>query len=306
MKVRNCRNVKFNGQFVLNNLSALRKTYKFKSGVLTLISVANRDGLKCDTCQNDKIHFELHPEYGMAMYAGTVRMTKDHDLLNSLEGSDGVHNQHLLCETCNTLRGNRFAEYKEFKDWYNSVLEKGLNPNTVINKVKRNFSYMDFHKNRYTASDMKNLMVSVDVMPVEVKNSLTEHFLIHQSFKAVKSMYGFHTLLSFSAKAWDDYLNELMVTIIKTRIKQDIQLGNTIFNVYKYKNSKKSIETFFIHLNKSIKDEYKNIKSTVQSGNVKKEVQEVLNKHEQSFKVIPMRPNFFQRLKNAFQVLVAA
>ncbi len=306
MKVRNCRNVKFNGQFVLNNLSALRKTYKFKSGVLTLISVENIDGLICDTCQNDKIHFELHPESGMAMYAGSVRMTKDHDLLNSLEGSDGVDNQHLLCETCNTLRGNRFAEYKEFKDWYDSVKSKGINPQIAIHKVKRNFSYMDFHKNGYSASQIPAIMGTIDVIPVDVKNILTEHFLKHQAFKAIKGMFSFHTLLSFSEKAWNDYLNELMVILVKHRTEQDIDKCNTNFNIYKYKNSKKKIETFFIHINEVIKIEYYKCKKNAHTVGIQKQIKKVMNNQEQSFKVIPVRQNFFQRLKNAFQVLVAA
>lgn len=306
MKVRHCRNVKFKGKFVLNNLQALRKQYKFNSGVLTLISVAIRDGLKCDTCQNDNIHFELHPEYGMAMYAGSVRMTKDHDLLSSLEGSDGADNQHLLCESCNQLRGNRFAQYKEFKDWYNSVRSKGINPHIAIQKVKRNFSYMDFHKNGYSASQIPAILGTIDVMPVDVKNTLTEHFLKHQAFKAVKGMFNFHTLLSFSEKAWNDYLNELMVALVKHRTEQDIQIRDTNFNIYKYKNSKKKIETFFVHINKVIKIEYQKCKKNAHAVGIQNQIKEVLNNQEQSFKVIPERLNFFQRLKNAFQVLVAA
>lgn len=291
----------------MNNFNELRKIYKFKSGVLTLISVAERDGLKCDTCQNEDIHFELHPEHGMIMLKGKVRMTKDHDLLNSLEGSDGIDNQHLLCETCNLMRGNRFAEYKEFKDWYNSVLASGANPKTEIRKVQRNFSYTDFNKNGYKLEKL-NTVGSINSIPQNVKDFLIQHFLKHQAFKPLSDMYEFRTLLSFSENAWNEMLNELMVKIVKQRTGKDIEVLNIKFNIFKSKKCKTQFDKFLYHLNDSIKIEYFKHKkcSFVVSPVIPVITNEVQQEVQEKIEVIEVKLSLFERLKNMFRPLITA
>ncbi|AFC21980.1 HNH endonuclease [Cronobacter phage vB_CsaM_GAP32] len=304
MKVLNCRNVKFKGEFVLNNITSLRKNYKFNSGVLALIEVAKRDGLKCDTCGNCDIHFKLIPESGMAMFMGKVRMTRDHDLLNSLNGSDDVDNQHLLCEDCNQLRGNRFAQYKEFKDWYESVIAEGKDPKKVVNKLNRNFSYTDYEKNGYSNKNPIQI-VQKDVMPDYLKEGLTKHFLKHNAFRVTKDFYSLSTMYSYTEKAWDDFLNELMVLVVKHRTNKITPVNNNKFSVYKYKKSNKSLETFLLHLNTAFKKEYQERKKVA------------VDVTEQSFTVIPVQEeqsiakvsvfsNILQRFKNMFQTFVAA
>ena len=307
MNIQNCRNVKFKGHFVLNNLEKLRKQYKFNSGVLTLIHVARRDGLKCDTCQKNHIHFELHPQFGMTMLMGKIRMTKDHDLLNSLDGSDDADNQHLLCEKCNSLRGSLFAQYKEFKDWYDSVLAKGLNPEKEINKITRNFSYIDFEKNCFNFSKFLTTIVKRDVIPQKIKKELTAHFFKHQSFKHVKGFYSIHTLLSFSDTAWDNYLNELIVSLVQFRTNKCVELGNAKFNVFKYKKSLTQIDIFLLHLNASVKVQYNKAKKKAYSTEALKFIKEQINKTETVQQhVIPVQYSLFDRIKSFFKVLVAA
>lgn len=48
------------------------------------------------------------------------RVTLDHIVLKSLGGSSSSDNLNYMCEDCNTLRGNMFAEQAEFIAWYHS------------------------------------------------------------------------------------------------------------------------------------------------------------------------------------------
>lgn len=48
------------------------------------------------------------------------RVTRDHILLKSLGGASDNTNLNYMCHHCNQLRGNLFAEQKEFMDWFKS------------------------------------------------------------------------------------------------------------------------------------------------------------------------------------------
>lgn len=306
MKVRNCRNVKFKGEFVLNNLEQLRKQYKFNSNALTLIEVAKRDGLKCDTCQASNIHFELHPEYGMTMYSSTVQMTKDHNLLKSLNGSNDASNQHLLCAKCNSLRDSRFAEYKEFKECYTDLLSQGLDPHKVISKMNRNFSYLDLNKNDF----IRNItIIPLDTLTNTIKKQLKEHYHKHGRFLA-NGFIQLNTVLAYNNTAWNEFINELVAELVLKRLGQKIEVRNTQFNIFKFKKSSQRIDVFLLHLTESIKKEYHKIK-TQHSKELKMQkrakvvpVTELLKtKPEQTFVVIERKPTWFERLKSYFQVL---
>lgn len=58
------------------------------------------------------------------------RVTRDHVLLRSLGGEEIKY----MCDRCNTLRGNYFAEQDEFVQWFRE------SPNKI--RPTRNFSYI--------------------------------------------------------------------------------------------------------------------------------------------------------------------
>ena len=308
MNVRNCRNVKFKGEFVLKNLEILRKNYKFNSNALTLIEVANRDGLKCDTCQASNIHFELHPEYGMTMYSGNVQMTKDHNLLKSLNGSNDASNQHLLCSTCNSLRDSRFAEYKEFKDCYTNALTQGLNPHTVISKMNRNFSYLDSSKNAF----VMNTIIPSSTLTNTIKEQLKAHYYKHGRFLDTGFLQ-LNTVLLFNNEAWNKFINEFVAELLEKRKGCKIEVRSTEFNIFKFKKSSKSITAFLAHMNAFIKKEYHTIKAKNAKELKSKQciknvpVAELLKtKPEQTIVVIERKLTWFERMKSYFQVLKIA
>lgn len=307
MKVRNCKNVIFNATFVINNLDKMRSTYKFSSGALKLIALAERDGLKCDCCNAGNITYKYDPELGMMMYAGKHRMTMDHDLLNSLDGSNDVGNQHLLCYRCNQLRGNLFAEYKEFKDWYNHVVEQGKKPQNQINSVKRNFSYLALEKNGYTRNQTITLH-KCNEMSDMMKHTLFTHYKKHGAFRNCDGFYGLHTLITHSEEAWDDALNEMMVKVVKWRLGLDIELPTSKYTVFSTKKSTKTTESFLANLNLKFNQEYARQKQKAKQAVSAAKAPEYRAKakaKEQQMTVVPVKMTMWQKLTGFISNLVA-
>lgn len=64
-----------------------------------------------------------------------VQKTRDHMLLKSLGGGDSGENLACMCDKCNFLRANKFAEITEFLAWFRAG-QPAL-------PFKRNFSYLN-------------------------------------------------------------------------------------------------------------------------------------------------------------------
>lgn len=88
--------------------------------------------------ESDK-HFEYSHEKGLNLFFKhnwkSVMLTVDHDLLSSLGGIAQTYNLNIMCEECNNLRGNSFAQVEEFIYWFNHPKRKPI--------TQKNFSYID-------------------------------------------------------------------------------------------------------------------------------------------------------------------
>lgn len=263
MKLDNVRNVKFKSSFVLTNLSSVRKTYGLQNRAVKRITLALRDGSNCHCC-GVGIHFRLHPTDGMVMYSDKGKpMTLDHDLLNSLEGSNAVDNQHLLCYQCNQMRGNRFAEYQEFKTWYDNCLTKKLNPFAEINKVKMNFCYVDILKNGYRKEVQSKIPGNYfSTMPAMYQQSLLAHITKHTTFIPHMMPFKLSELKSISSTAWDGFINDLLVHLFKVRLNIDIERPVKQYGLIN-KNTEKSMEKLTGKLNHLIKSEYTSMRESI-------------------------------------------
>lgn len=281
MNISSVKNVTFKGEFVLNNLEQMRKHYPFKSCTIRAINIAKRDGLKCHCCGSEGV-FKLHDMYGMIMFAGNGRrMTVDHNLLNSLEGSNMLHNLHLLCEKCNLMRSNLFAEYAEFKYWYDRCLLNNLNPNAEINKVKRNFTYLDLSKNGFKREHVIKLpQVLNSTMPGHYKLALINHYNKHNQFIPALMPVKLKDLVKVSNTAWDEFINEFAKELINIRICKEVIASNKGHGIINNK-SKKNMETLCNKLNHIVKAEYSKHRDELKKQNTEtipeKETIQVLN-----------------------------
>lgn len=142
-------------------------------------SAMKRDGFACACCGASDVKYMLTKKQNNYSFIPVVRkmvngkpravrMTMDHNLLDSLGGRYDVKNTKALCIDCNAQRGNLFAEFNEFKYWYDTTEDKSVEPVT-------NFCYVDFKKNIQDSKISRN-MVDIPVVPPYIKKALTERF----------------------------------------------------------------------------------------------------------------------------------
>lgn len=161
-------NVRFKPAFI----STLGRR-NYSGPVDTMLAVYKKTGsLKCSCCNSSEAYFvlERNKSTNTASFRAMVdtdrgpqALTVDHDLLKSLGGMDSGKNYNPMCYDCNQVRGNRFAEFKEFKEWYDAQ--------ETIDKVKGlpdpNFCYVDFKSNIANGAHTK-LLHGAKVLPQEV------------------------------------------------------------------------------------------------------------------------------------------
>lgn len=326
-------NVKVKAQYVLDNTEVVRSQIKITSGCLMLINLAKRDGLKCDCCGDDKLYFTIHEQNGLVLVSSQIYkknptpMTMDHNTLKSLNGTDTIENQHLLCMRCNATRGNSFAEYSEFKSWFHKELSYGRNPHNTARFVVQNYCYIDFTKN---ISSTKNLdhMAKGSVFPPFLRNHLIDMYMKKGKFirkiNSANNSYNFTNealLTRYNTVAWDELMNYLVMMIIQRDHKFRIDKPNINFSVYKSYNKKMSADDFLniVHnkiqsatyeLGKNVATERqaairkKNLAAiTQQSKEMLQTVQEeqiIVEEHHNE--VVP-RFTWWQKIVNAFKVL---
>lgn len=210
--------VNYKPEFIMKKIN--HNGDNFSQSTLKLLKVFKRDGLKCDCCGGNDIKFKLHKNSQKIQFkaylrkmnrAGTyilVPMTLDHDVLDSLCGSNDVSNMHALCSTCNALRGNRWAEYKEFKDWYDS------SENHHHNLPPVNYCYVNFKKNIDDSYIAKNLQ-DITCVPRQVKEVLTDNFSTGNIW--LENAIGNGTM-NFSDNTMNNLLNEMVQVYMRNHV----------------------------------------------------------------------------------------
>lgn len=302
--VKNFKNVHFNGKLVLDNIEQFRSNFKIKSKTSKLIAIAMRDGACCDTCKKE-ISFKLCDDNALLMYAGDVPMTMDHDLLKSLGGSDSIINQHLLCKDCNKLRDNKFANYDEFKYWYDTQLANKLNPKTTIKYIFKNYSYVDFNKNGYTINLAQTIKPTLDVIPAFIEQELMNCYIKHGRINPLFVNLSVSSLLYYTDNAWNNFFNSFAVKLIKLRTGAELTIPVT---EYQFKTRNKNTLTAFCNkLTTCINIEYKKAKREL--VDIKKQSSTVIADDIKSHINTPSSTKhftFWNRLKDAFKILTAA
>lgn len=326
------KNVKVKAQYVLDNTELVLSQMKISSGTLMLINIAKRDGLKCHCCGDDKLYFTIDPNKGLVLVSSQLYkkkpsvMTKDHNVLKSLYGADTIDNQHLLCERCNSTRGNLFAEYHEFKSWYDEQLSFGRNPYKAIQNLKQNFCYVDFPKNIQSMQHIEHLTNNCSVFPPFIRKHLIQMYMKHGKFirdpKAANNGYNYTNdllLTRYSSKAWNDLMNTMVVMVIQKVHKFQIEKPNIDFSVYKNYNKKKMNATDFLNiihhkiqgsvfeLGKTAEAERREYILKENIAATKRQAEEMKQKVQvqQESVIIPSEPTFWQKIVNSFKSLFA-
>jgi len=323
-------NVKVKAQYVLDNTEAVRSQIKISSGNLMLINIAKRDGLKCDCCGDDKLYFTIHPQNGLVLVSSQLykkkptAMTMDHDILKSLAGADTIDNQHLLCERCNSARGNLFAEYSEFKSWFDEQISFGRNPYNAARTLVQNFCYLDFQKNLGSMKDIEHLAKGA-VFPPFLRKHLVEMYMKNGKFvrniSAPNNSYNYTSdslLTRYNTDAWNELMNSLVVMLIEREHKYRIQNPNINFSVYKTYNKKKmSADDFLNLIHNKIQSSVFELSKTalaerrekIRKENIaatQRQSEEMQQKvQEQHTILIPAELSFWQKIVKAVKAMIA-
>ena len=125
-------------------LYATKHDIIISSGSLAIINAMARDGNRCHCCGYKAVVASGTVKKRISVYTFdfSQKLTVEHDLLRSLGGTRDAVNVKAVCRRCNNLRGNKFAEFNEFKQWYSAIIESGLDPKEEMKKVQPNFSYI--------------------------------------------------------------------------------------------------------------------------------------------------------------------
>lgn len=209
-------NIKLKHKFVINHINLASKNSK------VLIKCFERDGLKCQCCGYDNIYYTFYDvtdgdskqvEPVIFRDGKKQRITRDHNLLKSLKGSDDVSNITALCCDCNNLRANDFAEYKEFKDYYDLCMEEY---GTYIKPSFPNYSHIHYtHNFKYSGCRMS--LLPYDELPISYINE------IKMKIKSIKKTnlqnIKFNDLFSTSYSLYYLDINKVMKLIVKESLK---------------------------------------------------------------------------------------
>lgn len=171
MKKTKIRNPRFKPAFI----ASLPRQNNYSKPVACLLKKFKETGsLKCSCCDSSEAYFVFHVQDGRATFRAMVdvngkprQLTVDHDVLKSLGGVDGESNYNPLCYNCNQIRGSRFAEFKEFQDWYKS--QEFID--TISGLPPANFCHVDFKQNLNEATHFQALK-GASTLPKSMMNLL--------------------------------------------------------------------------------------------------------------------------------------
>lgn len=179
-------NVRFKHAFAIKNLKLLNDTTK------SVINCFSRDGVRCKCCGNTNIFYVIRDD-GKKLNAviekdgKILRITRDHNILKTLGGSNSNSNMNALCEYCNKLRGSDFAEYQEFKEYYDSFGES-----EYVVPTTANFCHIDYSMN-FTNNKVRDNILKIDHLPETLKSDIISKLKVHR--KSVVSNIKFNDII---------------------------------------------------------------------------------------------------------------
>ncbi|AQW89054.1 HNH endonuclease [Serratia phage BF] len=287
MSTPTVKNIKFKPSYVMNfntNVNGIR----FTKNVEKVIEVMKRDGLKCHCCEESSVFFKVIDNDYMAAFVDRdgqhVRLTLDHDHLDSMGGSDTIDNFHVLCEQCNLLRDDRFAEYSTFKSWYD---EKKSSGKKICKPNMRNYSRIDFeYMIKHRLSEI-NFSAGV---PAPMKIQLRKYVLSHNK---LSGRYTASALKRISSKHMNNFLSKLVHEIAAKRTNSDILTNISTLNFYPKVTKGTTSKEFLDKLDNNFKMHLKNTVKMYSSSEVQ---QKVLNVHTS-------RTGIWTRITEAFKIL---
>lgn len=291
MNISNQNNVKLKAQYVIDNIDALTKVYGMSSNSKKLVTVLKRDGIKCHCCGQTNIYYRINEHKVLEAYIhkdnakDEIRLTVDHDYLASLGGINHADNYHALCEKCNTLREDRFAEYPEFKSWYDNRRSGGK----VVNKAAhRNFCPIDFN---VAIKEDKNHMVFPNGVPQIMKDHMRKVLKKQNTLKGAFTSKAYRRV---PLQSLNEFLTELVYEEASNKLGFEIERNVKVLTIL----SSKKLE--------GLKDkEY----IGMMIANFKNEINKLVVKHRnhqvQEVRNEAVHKNtFWNRLRTAFKVLL--
>lgn len=186
-QAKNFKNVKYKSTFI--HAGFMDGSIIATSKTSIIMELFKRDGERCHCCEVGGVFYKTDhaktaahstnlPKAYISKNGKDVLLTVDHDILKSLEGKDHIDNYHVLCESCNLLRGNSFAEYSEFKEFYDKKKhEKG----TIQKPNTKNYCHIDFIQ---SLNQCKNEL-KMGSFPNPLRVKFKEHYEKHNNLSLV-------------------------------------------------------------------------------------------------------------------------
>lgn len=292
MNFDKAKNVKIKADFVVKNLDKILSVYYMSNTGKQLVQVLKRDGIKCHCCGESNVYYRLSASNALEACIikehskKSIRLTVDHDYLRSLGGPDTADNYHALCETCNSVRDDRFAEYPEFKVWYAKRKESGK---AITRPAQRNFCQIDFNE---AVKDGKNHVLYPNGIPLPMKNRIRE---VLKSTKSIKSAYGSKIYRRVPNHSLNEFLTELAYEEASKIIGFEIVRKPNVHNIMSPKAFEKLKDKEFLSL---LAGNFKNTINNIVVQNRKLQVHVVHAEAQPNHKL-----GFWQRLVKAFNVL---
>lgn len=242
-----CRRSKIkNPRFKVEFISTLSANKNFGKTVHSLIQNYRKTGeLKCACCGADNVYFKFNKEKGRVIFKAYIKksnkeqlMTVDHDVLKALGGQNNISNYNPMCYDCNALRGSRFAEFKEFKDWYDAK-KAGIN---VSEAEHSNFCFIDYSMNKNNNQFFGNICGATTLPPL----------LVNAAKKAMRSpkpdVFSFISMKEFIALE-RNYANALLNELVyersyKTQNCRDIPMGEHDFFIGCHNSDHRRIKVY--------------------------------------------------------------
>lgn len=291
MNITNKNNVKLKAQYVIDNIDELTKVYGMSSNSKKLVTVLKRDGIKCHCCGQTNIYYRINENKVLEAYIhkenakDEMRLTVDHDYLASLGGINHADNYHALCYKCNTLREDRFAEYPEFKEWYDNRRSNGK----VVNKAShRNYCPVDFKE---AIKEAKNHMVFPNGVPEIMKKRIRT---VLKNQNTLKGAFTSKAYRRVPLQSLNEFLTDLVYEEASTKLGFEIERTVKVLTILSSKKLEGLKDKEYIGIMVA------NFKNEINKLVVKhrgSQVQEVHNKTVQ-------KNTFWNRLVTAFKVLL--
>lgn len=220
-------------RFKIQFIATIPATKNFGKATQALVRSYQKTGkVACACCGADNVYFKFYKEKGRVIFRAFVKkgnheelMTVDHDLLKSLGGDNNLSNYNPMCYSCNQLRGSLFAEFKEFKDWYDA---KQADEKVKLVEVA-NFCFIDYEQNKHNNQFFNNV-VGAKTLPPHLIEAMKKTMRTDKPdvFKHISMK----ELITLDRSYANQLLNELVYErSSKTQNCRDIPMGEHDFFV---------------------------------------------------------------------------